>query len=127
MLSKTVETYNFFLASEIWKWYERHGKLSPIHSVTVFNANKKFCHFNDAADKFIKDELKKRGIKVEYGLNLVEINQEANKATFESVETKELITKEFSNLYSLIPCEKDQTLIKVKKKKREGRRTKRIV
>jgi hypothetical protein len=37
-----VETYNFFISHEIWKWYSFHGKLSPIHSFTIVNANDRF-------------------------------------------------------------------------------------
>ena len=51
-------------------------------------------------------------MNVEYGLNLVEINSETNTAIFENVKTKERQTRPYSNLYSLLPCEVDQTLVK---------------
>jgi len=40
--SGEIETYSFFISTEIWKWYKHHGKLSPINSFTIVNANDKF-------------------------------------------------------------------------------------
>jgi NADPH-dependent 2,4-dienoyl-CoA reductase/sulfur reductase-like enzyme len=58
----------------------------------------------DTADTWIKEELKKRGVKVEYGQNLVAIDKEKQIATFEDVRTKAQHTRPFNNLYTLIPC-----------------------
>lgn len=79
--------YNFFISREIFNWYEHHGKLSPLNSFTVINANDRFSQYLDTADSFIKDELAKRKIKVEYGLKLTGLDKETQMATFEDVKT----------------------------------------
>lgn len=107
-----VETYNFFISDEIWKWYKNHGKLSPNHSITIVNANDKFVQFQDDVDKFIKDELARRGLNVEYGLNLVGVDKATQTATFENVRTKERSTRPYNNLYSLIPSKPHPSLLK---------------
>jgi sulfide:quinone oxidoreductase len=38
-----IGAYNFFISKEVFNWYSSHGKLSPLHSFTVVNANDKFC------------------------------------------------------------------------------------
>jgi hypothetical protein len=50
-----VENYNFFLSKQIYNWYEFHGKLSPLNTFTIMNANEKFVHHLESADKFIKE------------------------------------------------------------------------
>lgn len=102
---------NFFLSSEIWKWYSSHGKLSPVHSFTVINANDTFCTHLKEADTFIKENLKKHKIPVEYGWNLVEVDMKENLATFENVKSKEVIKKPYTNLYSLPPSKPHQSLV----------------
>jgi len=54
-----VENYNFFLTNMIYNWNLSHGKMSPLSSFTVINANDRFVQHLDSADRFIKDELKK--------------------------------------------------------------------
>jgi len=61
------------MTTELWKWYEASGKLSPKHSFTIVNANDTFCTYFEEADKFIKEKLKKLNVKIEYGWNLVEV------------------------------------------------------
>lgn len=70
-----IETYNFFVSQHIWSWFQSHGKLSPLNSFTVVNSNDRFAQFSDSTDAFIKEELTKRGVKVEYGMNLVEVDK----------------------------------------------------
>jgi len=57
----------------------------------------------DSADTFIKEELQKRGVKVEYGLNLVELDTKKFEATFKDVKSGKTHKRPYSNLYSLIP------------------------
>jgi len=102
---------NFFLSSDIWRWYSTNGKLSPIHSLTVVNANDNFCAHFEEADKFIKENLKKHKINVEYGWNLKEVNMQENLATFENVKTKEKVQKPYTNLYSLPPSKPHKSLV----------------
>lgn len=49
-----IECFNFFTSCEVWDWYKRHGKLSPLNSFTIMNANDTFCHHSPSADSFIK-------------------------------------------------------------------------
>ena len=70
----TFENYNFFLSKEIWNKLAFNGKLSWGNSrFTVINANSSFCPHFDRGDAFIKSELEKRQVNVEYGLKLVEV------------------------------------------------------
>lgn len=71
-----IENYNFFLAKDIWDRYDNTGLLSWDKSrFTVINGNDTFSkHFSDA-DAFIKEELQRRNINVEYGLKLVEVKK----------------------------------------------------
>lgn len=62
-----VEAYNFFISLDLWSWYKGNGKLHPNATLTIMNANDKFVQYNDDADQFIKSELERRGVKVEYG------------------------------------------------------------
>ena len=43
----------------IYNWHASHGKMSPLSSFTVVNANDRFVQHLDSADSFIKNELKK--------------------------------------------------------------------
>jgi len=106
-----VGGYNFFISNEVWKWFASHGKLSPKHSFTVVNANDRFCQHFDEADKFIKENLKKHGIKVEYGWNLVGTDMATQLATFENVETKERVQRPYNNLYAMGPSKPHQNLV----------------
>jgi hypothetical protein len=40
------------------------------------NANDRFVQYSDSADSYIKEELERQGVKIEYGQNLVEIKQD---------------------------------------------------
>jgi len=106
-----IETYNFLISTEIWKWYRHHGKLSPKYSFTIVNANERFVQYLDSADTFIKDEIAKRGVKIEYGKNLVEIDKENFKAVFQDLKTGEKETRDYNNLYSIIPCKPHPPLV----------------
>jgi len=55
--------------------------------------------------------LEKRGIKVEYGKKLVEIQKENQVAVFEDVKTKARETRPYNNLYSLVPSKPHQNLV----------------
>ena len=90
------------------KWL---GKLSPIHSFTIVNGNDKFCQHFDEADKFIKENLKKHGIKVEYGSKLVAIDQQNQTATFANIATKERDVRPYNNLYALPPSKPHSSLV----------------
>lgn len=70
----TIENYNFFLSKAIWDRLASNGKLSWGNSrFTVINANNSFCPHFEKGDAFIKSELERKNINVEYGLKLVEV------------------------------------------------------
>lgn len=105
-----LEAYNFFMTKELWDRYDNHGKICWANSrFTVINANNSFCpHFSEA-DNFIKAELEKKGINIEYGLKLVEVNKDNNTAIFET-SSGERVEKPYNNFYSLIPAKADGLL-----------------
>lgn len=74
---------------EVWKWYAKNGKLSPLNSFTVVNANDTFCQYSASTDSFFKEKLAKAGAKVELGLNLTAVDKETQTATFTNVKTGE--------------------------------------
>lgn len=53
----------------------------------------------DSADSFIKDELKKREVKVEYGLKLTAVNKEKQLATFQDIKSGKTEERPYNNLY----------------------------
>ena len=71
-----IENYNFFAAKELWDRYDSCGMLSWDNSrFTIINANNTFSANYDGADAFIKSEIERRNINVEYGLKLVEVKK----------------------------------------------------
>lgn len=60
------------MAKDLWDRQDAHGRLCLANSrFTVINANESFIpHFSEG-DAFIKNELEKRGINVEYGHRLL--------------------------------------------------------
>jgi NADH dehydrogenase FAD-containing subunit len=105
-----ISSFNFFNATQVWKWYRGNGKLSPISKFTVANANQSFCEHLEVADHFIKENLKRNGVEIELGTKLVEIDKNNFKATFENVETGERTTRDYHNLY-VIPPTKPRALL----------------
>jgi thioredoxin reductase len=98
------------VSQHIWSWFQSHGKLSPLNSFTVVNSNDRFAQFSDSTDAFIKEELTKRGVKVEYGMNLVEVDMKTYTAKFKNLKTNEVVTRPYSNLYSLLPTKPHASL-----------------
>ena len=106
-----IEHYNFFLAKELWDRYDQTGLISWKNSnYTIINANNSFCSHFDQADGFIKSELEKRNINVEYGLKLVEVRKETSTAVFENIQTGERSERPYGNLYSLLEKKADPIL-----------------
>lgn len=69
-----LENYNFLLSKALWDRYNNNGKINWGSSkFTVINANKSFCPHFETADTFIKTELEKNNVNVEYGLKLIEV------------------------------------------------------
>lgn len=87
------------------------GKLSPISSFTVTNANDTYCQYFDQADQFIKENLKKNGVESELNTKLVEIDKKNYKATFENVNTGEKSVRDYSALYVIPPTKPHQNLV----------------
>lgn len=45
-----IENFNFFVSDHVWKFMGKFGKVSPLSSFTVVNANDSFCHNNTSTD-----------------------------------------------------------------------------
>jgi len=82
-----------------------------LSSLTVVNANDRFVQYNDAGDNFFKETLKKRNIKVETGVKLVEINKDNQTAVWKNIVTGETTTKWYNNLYVITPTKPNQPLV----------------
>ena len=103
-----IEHYNFFLAKDLWDRYDSTGLISWRNSsFTVMNANNSFVEHFDEADAFIKTELEKRGINVEYGQKLVEVKKDTSTAVFENVNSGEQNERRYGSLYSLLEKKAD--------------------
>lgn len=64
------------MAKDLWDRQDAHGRICWANSrLTVINANNSFVEHFNAGDSFIKSEIERRGINVEYGLKLVEVNK----------------------------------------------------
>ncbi|KAM3131529.1 hypothetical protein pb186bvf_016313 [Paramecium bursaria] len=109
--SGEVEAYNFFLTNKIWNQQISNGRQSPISDLTIINANDKFVQYSESGDYFFKEELKKRNIKVEYGLKLVGVNKETNTATFEDVQTGKQQDRPYNSLYQIAPTKPNDVLV----------------
>ena len=71
-----IEAYNFLMTKDLWDRHDSTGRLCWENSrFTVINANNSFVPNFEEGDAFIKSEIDRRGINVEYGLKLVEINK----------------------------------------------------
>lgn len=77
--------------------------------LTIINANNSFAPYFEKGDEFIKSEIEKKGINVEYGLRLVEVKNESNTAIFEN-QSGQKIEKSYGNFYSLLPAKTDPIL-----------------
>lgn len=76
------------LAKSLWDRGESFAKFTWDNSrLTVINANDSFCQFYERGDSFIKSELERKKINVEYGLKLVEIKKDTQTAVFQNVKT----------------------------------------
>lgn len=85
-----VENYNFFLAKSYFDRAASTGLISWNSSrLTIINANDSFCPSYARGDSFIKSEIEKRNINVEYGLKLVEIKKDGKTAIFKNLKTGE--------------------------------------
>lgn len=92
-----IAAYHFLQAHDYWDYYRRIGKVSPISSLTVVNANDTFSQFDKQAHDFILKECEKRGIKVLFNTELTEVNGKEQKLTLKSQSGTE--DREFNNLY----------------------------
>lgn len=107
-----IECYNFFLAKYIWNWYNFNGKLTWDNtSLTIINANDWFVKYLDKADSYIKNELKKRNINVEYGLKLLEVSKDKKSVILENTKTGQKEERDYQYFYSLIPAKPHDNLI----------------
>lgn len=71
--------------------------------MTILNANERFVQYNDAADQFFKDELKKREIEVIYNTNLEAVDMENYKITTKDLKSGKTTQRDYNNLYSILP------------------------
>lgn len=64
------------MTKDLWDRQDAHARLCLANSrFTVINANNSFIEHFNGGDSFIKSEIERRGINVEYGLKLVEVKK----------------------------------------------------
>jgi hypothetical protein len=85
-----IENYNFLLAKSLWDRAAETARFSW-DIFTIINANDSFCHFYERGDAFIKEQIEKNNINVEYGLKLVEVKKETKTALFQNLRTGETV------------------------------------
>lgn len=74
---------------------------------TIINANDSFVHNYERGDSFIKSELEKRKINVEYGLKLVEVKKDSQIAVLKNLKTGETYERPYNCFYSLVQAKTD--------------------
>lgn len=72
--------------------------------MTVINANESFCPHFEKGDTFLKSELERNNVNVEYGLKLIEVKHESQTAIFQNMSNGELSERPYHNFYSLMPA-----------------------
>lgn len=92
--SGEVEGYNFLIAIETWQKSVTLGQVSPLHSLTIINANDRFASKSDKLDAYIKEKLESYGVKVLYNTKLSKVDGEKQELTLENGKTHW-----FNNLY----------------------------
>lgn len=103
-----IENYNFLLAKSLWDRAAETARFTWDNSrFTIINANDSFCHFYERGDSFIKEQIEKNNINVEYGLKLVEVKKETKTALFQNLRTGETVQKPYNHFYSLLEAKTD--------------------
>lgn len=55
--SGEIETYNFLMTIDYLAYGEKIGLVSPLHSLTIINANDRFASHSKVLDDFIKNKI----------------------------------------------------------------------
>lgn len=108
-----IENYNFFAAKAIWDRAAATGMISWANSrFTIVNANDTFCQFYERGDSFIKSELEKQKINVEYGLKLIEVKKDGRTAIFKNLKTGETQERPYNSFYYMNEARPDEIISK---------------
>lgn len=95
-----IAAYHFLQAWDYWEYYRKIGKVSPLSSLTVVNANDTFSQFDKEAHEYILKECQKRGINVLFNTQLTEVKGNERKITLRNADGSS-VEKDFNNLYVL--------------------------
>lgn len=106
-----IENYNFLLAKSLWDRAADTARFTWDNSrFTIVNANDTFCQYYDRGDAFIKEQIEKNGINVEYGLKLVQVKKETKTAIFQNIKTGETTERPYNSFYALAEAKTDPIL-----------------
>lgn len=95
-----IAYYHFLQAFDYWQYYKKIGKVSPISSFTIVNANDRMTSVDNEANNFILAQIEKRGIPILFNTELVEVKTgNEQKIVLRSNGKDE--EREFNNLYVL--------------------------
>jgi hypothetical protein len=93
-----IAAYSFLNAYESWQYFKKIGKVSPLSTLTIVNANDKFSQFNPEAEQVIRKEIAKRNINVIENTELIEVQKDNQRILLRDANGS-VSTKDFNNLY----------------------------
>ena len=105
-----IETYNFLMSLSYFKFGEQVGIVSPLHSLTIINANDKFASHSDLLDNFIKDKIAGYSkVNVLYNTKLVKIDKDNRRIVTED-KLGNQSTSDFAYVYVHQPSKSNSLL-----------------
>ena len=106
-----IETYNFLMSLDYFKYGEQIGYVSPLHSLTIINANDRFASNSQFLNKFIEERVSMHSkVNVLYNTKLTKIDKDSNKLSYVGKDGLE-ITKDFTYAYVHTPSKENKLLI----------------
>ena len=105
-----VESYNFLMSLSYFTYGETIGTVSPVHSLTIINANDRFTSHSELLNNFIKEKLAGYAkVEVLYNTKLVKIDKD-NRRIMTEDKLGNRSTSDFAYVYVHIPTKTNPLL-----------------
>jgi NADH dehydrogenase FAD-containing subunit len=105
-----VETYNFLMSLDYFQLGETLGTVSPLHSLTIINANDRFASHSPVLDNFIKEKLSKYSkVDVLYNTKLVKIDKDNRRIVTQDNQGQQK-SHDFNYVYVHVPSKTNNLL-----------------
>jgi len=105
-----VETYNFLMSLAYFQLGETVGSVSPLHNLTIINANDRFASHSNVLDKFIKEQISKYAkVDVLYNTKLVKIDKDNRRIVTEDRQGQHK-NHDFNYVYVHVPTKTNDLL-----------------